>query len=90
MTTTAPAPGCPVDESFDPLSPGFLADPFAVMAKAGAPIFFAPSIGYYVVTRYKDVEEVFRDPVSHPRRAVWRPRTGRRSPPRPAPGSPRW
>ena len=37
MTTTAPAPGCPVDESFDPLSPEFLADPFADMAKAEAP-----------------------------------------------------
>ena len=45
MTADA-APGCPVDESFDPLSPEFLADPFAVMAQAEAPIFFAPSIGY--------------------------------------------
>ena len=60
--TTAVAPGCPVDESFDPLSPEFLADPFAVMAQAEAPIFFAPSIGYYVVTRYEDIEEVFKDP----------------------------
>jgi len=60
MTTT-----CPVDESFDPLSPGFLADPFAVMAKAEAPVFFAPSIGYYVVTRYTDIEEVFRDPATY-------------------------
>ena len=62
MTTT---PGCPVDESFDPLSPEFLADPYAVMAALdldGAPVFFAPSIGYYVVTRYADIEEVFRDP----------------------------
>jgi cytochrome P450 len=61
MTTIAPAPGCPVDESFDPLSPEFLADPFAVMAKAEAPVFYAPSIGYYVVTRYQDIEEVFCD-----------------------------
>ena len=56
MTTT----GCPVDESFDPLSPGFLTDPYAVLAGRpgdGAPVFFAPSIGYYVVTRYEDVEE---------------------------------
>ncbi|HEV2254233.1 MAG TPA: cytochrome P450 [Streptosporangiaceae bacterium] len=60
--TTAAAPGCPVDESFDPLSPEFLADPFAVMAKTEARIFFAPSIGYYVVTRYEDIEEVFKDP----------------------------
>ena len=60
-TTTAPAPGCPVDESFDPLSPGFLADPFAVLAAGPRALFFAPSIGYYVLTRYADIEEVFRD-----------------------------
>jgi cytochrome P450 len=68
MTTTAPASGCPVDESFDPLSPGFLADPYAVLAGHpgdGAPVFFAPSIGYYVVTRYQDVEQVFRDPAAY-------------------------
>jgi cytochrome P450 len=65
MTTAAPAPGCPVDESFDPLSPEFLADPFAVMAKAEAHVFFAPSIGYYVVTRYAAIEEVFRDPATY-------------------------
>jgi cytochrome P450 len=68
MTKTAPVSGCPVDESFDPLSPGFLADPYAVLAGQpgdGAPVFFAPSIGYYVVTRYADVEEVFRDPAAY-------------------------
>ena len=63
--TTTPAPGCPVDESFDPLSPEFLADPFAIMARAEAPIFFAPSIDYYVVTRYQDIEEVFRDSATY-------------------------
>ena len=65
--TTATVPGCPVNESFDPLSPEFLADPYAVMAKlpGQSPIFFAPSIGYYVVTRHADVEAVFRDPVSY-------------------------
>jgi cytochrome P450 len=63
--TTAPAPGCPVDESFDPLAPEFLADPFTVMAKAEAPVFFAPSIGYYVVTRYEDIEEVFKNPATY-------------------------
>ena len=64
MTT----PGCPVDESFDPLSPEFLADPYAVLAALnldGAPVFFAPSIGYYVVSRYADIEEVFRDPATY-------------------------
>jgi cytochrome P450 len=61
-------PGCPVDESFDPLSPEFLADPYAVLAKLphhDAPVFFAPSIGYYIATRYADIEAVFRDPASY-------------------------
>ena len=64
MTT----PGCPVDESFDPLSLEYLADPYAVLArlpKTGVPVFFAPSIGYYVITRYADIEEVFMDPASY-------------------------
>ncbi len=55
MTTTATGPGCPVDESFDPLSPEFPADPYAALARRpgqGSPVFFAPSIGYYVVTSH--------------------------------------
>src|SRR4051812_48068439 len=52
---------CPVVESFDPLAPDFLADPFAFVD--GLPrVFFAPSLGYYVLTRYEDVEAVFLDP----------------------------
>ena len=68
MTTAAAVPGCPVDESFDPLSPEFLADPYAVMARlpgGKAPVFFAPSIGYYVVTSYDAVDAVFRDPATY-------------------------
>lgn len=52
---------CPVDSGFDPLSPEFLADPYALMQ--GLPrVFFAPSIGYYVVSRYEDIEAIFRRP----------------------------
>jgi hypothetical protein len=46
MTMPALAAACPVDEAFDPLSPEFLADPYAVMAArpnaAQRPVFFAP------------------------------------------------
>ena len=65
MTATTIAPGCPVDESFDPLSREFLADPYAKLPGPARPIFFAPSIGYYVLTRYADIETVFRDPASY-------------------------
>jgi cytochrome P450 len=65
MTTDAVAQGCPVHEAFDPLSLEYLADPYAVMAALPldeTPVFYAPSIDYYVVTRHADVQEVFRDP----------------------------
>jgi cytochrome P450 len=67
MTQAPAVHGCPVDESFDPLSPDFLADPYAALAalpRDEQPIFFAPSIGYYVLTRYADIEQVFQDPVT--------------------------
>jgi cytochrome P450 len=58
---------CPVHEDFDPLAPEFLADPYAVLAAlpvGEAPLFYAPSIGYYVLTRHADIEQVFRDPAT--------------------------
>ena len=67
MTTTTGS-ACPVNESFDPLSPDFLADPYAVLAalpREERPIFFAPSMGYYVLTRYADIEQVFQDPAAY-------------------------
>jgi cytochrome P450 len=59
---------CPVEPEFDPLSPEFLADPFAVMrslSPAARPAFYAPSIDYYVITRYRDIEGIFSDPESY-------------------------
>src|SRR5437016_10244189 len=49
---------CPVHAAFDPLSPAFLADPFAVLDSLprDTPVFYAPAIDYYVVTRYGDIE----------------------------------
>ncbi len=55
---------CPVEPAFDPLSPEFLADPFAVMASldlAERPVFYAPAIDYYVITRHRDIEAIFSD-----------------------------
>jgi cytochrome P450 len=60
--------GCPVHANFDPLSDEYLADPYSVLAElpiAEAPVFYAPSIDYYVVTRYADIEQVYRDPATY-------------------------
>ena len=54
---------CPVREDFDPLAPEFIADPFGFLCtlREEAPVFYAPSIGYYVATRYADIESIFLD-----------------------------
>ncbi len=54
---------CPVDNAFDPLAPDFLQDPFAVLATldADTPVFYAPALDYYVVTRHADIDAVFHD-----------------------------
>jgi len=65
ITQAGAAPGCPVDQSFDPLAPEFLADPYTIMAGrpgGGKPVFYAPSIGYYVVTSYDAIQQAFGDP----------------------------
>jgi hypothetical protein len=58
---------CPIHADFDPLSSVFLADPFAVLRSlpSEAQVFYAPSIDYYVVTRYADIEAVFLDPETY-------------------------
>src|SRR5512143_2944929 len=58
---------CPIHADFDPLSSVFLADPFAVLRSlpSDTQVFYAPSIDYYVVTRYADLEAVFLDPETY-------------------------
>jgi cytochrome P450 len=65
--TMAKRAACPVHAAFDPLSPAFLADPFAVLDSLPRemPPFYASSIDYYVVTRYTDIETVFLDHDTH-------------------------
>jgi cytochrome P450 len=69
-------PACPVHADFDPLSEEFLADPYAVMASlplAEAPVFFAPAIDGYVVTRHADIDAVFHDPATYSAAAAQMP-----------------
>jgi cytochrome P450 len=75
--TDATVGGCPVRAGFDPLAPEFLADPIEVLASlpGNEPVFYAPAIDYIVVTRYADVEAVFRDPQTFSAAAAQLPMT---------------
>jgi cytochrome P450 len=59
----APA-GCPVDHGWSPLSAAYLADPYPIAAqlREDHPVFYADSLGYVVVTRMEDIEQVFTNP----------------------------
>lgn len=53
----------PVDGNFDPLDPDYLADPYPYFEKfrEDAPVFYAPKIGFWVVSRYDDIAEIVKD-----------------------------
>ncbi len=57
-------PVCPHADLGRDFKPFDLADPFPfyARARAEAPIFYSPEIDYWVVTRYEDIREIFRDP----------------------------
>lgn len=57
---------CPVEHAFDPFDPAYLADPYPYFerARAGGPVFYAPQIDMWVVTRYADIDTVFLDPAT--------------------------
>lgn len=50
-------------QSFDPFEPAYMQDPAAFLAefREEEPIFYSPALGYWVVTRYSDVKDVFRN-----------------------------
>jgi len=60
--TSTPSLSCPVtplSQAFDP----FDGEPYAVYSRARReePVFYSPRIGYWVVTRYADVERIMLD-----------------------------
>lgn len=62
----AGGPGCPVSAgaaAFNPFEEAYLQDPpgYLRWAREQEPVFFSPELGYWVVTRYDDIKEVFRD-----------------------------
>ena len=64
----SPAPtGCPFANqaaAFDPYTDAYMANPSELLrwAREEQPVFFSPRLGYWVLTRYASIKDVFRDP----------------------------
>jgi len=64
-STVAAAPtGCPVDHEWSPLSTEYLRDPYPIASRLREdhPVFYSDDLGYVVVTRMDDIEQVFMNP----------------------------
>ncbi|GHE80619.1 cytochrome P450 [Amycolatopsis deserti] len=63
MTSTPPSLTQPEVESFNILSPGYLADPLAYLGavRERAPIVHLPELGVWVPTRYRDIDRILHD-----------------------------
>ncbi|MDQ0634343.1 cytochrome P450 [Arthrobacter pascens] len=55
---------CPIAHGFDPLGEDYLAEPYAQLndLRVDGPVHYAPSIDYWVVTRYADIAKILADP----------------------------
>lgn len=52
--------------SFDPFGEEYQLDPAEALrfAREQAPVFYAPKLGYWIVSRYEDIKAVFRDNIT--------------------------
>src|SRR6516164_5533923 len=64
MNGTWPDEAQSLAERFDPFHDPYLADPYPFFAEARAttPVFYSSDLDYWVVTRYHDIEQIFRTP----------------------------
>jgi cytochrome P450 len=64
--TDSVAPACPHADLARDFTPFDLTDPFPFYARARAegPIFYSPELDYWVLTRYADIRDAFRDPAT--------------------------
>ena len=63
------APGCPFSEAarwFDPFGPEYQTDPAEALrfSREGEPVFFSEVLNHWVVSRYADIKDIFRDPIT--------------------------
>ena len=67
--------GYPVNEDFDPLDPDYLADPYPYYARfrSETPVFYAPKIDFWVVSRYEDIQKIVKDPETFSNKRVQEP-----------------
>jgi cytochrome P450 len=55
---------CPINHGFTMMDPEFVADPYAQCPELlESPVFYAPDLDAYVVTRYRDVDAMLPDTV---------------------------
>ncbi|PJX23379.1 cytochrome [Advenella sp. S44] len=63
------AAACPVSAraaQFDPFEDAYQQDPpeYLRWSREQEPVFFSPKLGYWVVTRYEDIKQIFRDNIT--------------------------
>ncbi len=68
---------CPVRTDYDPFGPGMTQNPheYYSLARKETPVFYSPTLGWWSVTRYDDVDVVVRNPGAFSS-AMWFPRNG--------------
>ncbi|MYN13366.1 cytochrome P450 [Pusillimonas sp. TS35] len=80
----AASSACPVGDmaaAFDPFQDAYMENPseFVRWAREEQPVFYSPKLDYWVVTRYKAIKDIFRDPITFSPSNVLEP-LGERSP----------
>ncbi|MDN5917319.1 MAG: cytochrome P450 [Pseudonocardia sp.] len=62
-TTDGTCPFSTIGGEFNPFVDPYLSDPYEFLARARReePVFYSPEIDYWVITRYEDIQSVFRN-----------------------------
>jgi cytochrome P450 len=63
VSSRAQGPVTAASGRFDPFEPGYVRDPYPLLAelRASEPVFFASAIGSWIVTRFDTAKAVLRD-----------------------------